>query len=148
MRRWNIYLVYNLSLKRKILLSKETDNHRNNRHYHLRWSRVDTAHFYKQLQPEIVHQQVHYHNQNISPKLLISTQRRLRKRHVFIQPKSRKQRNWKHYQQCHHVRSKAYLRRERQSYIHQLMPHHKIIKNKVQYPIQHHVAATTSRIPK
>lgn len=115
-------------------MSKETDNHGDNRHYHLRWSRVDTAHFYKQLQPEIVHQQVHRYNQNISPKLLISTQRRLRKRHVFIQPKSREQSYRENNEQRHYMWREAdrrEVRGERQGDIYQFMPHHKIIKNKV-----------------
>lgn len=98
-------------------MSEETDAHCDESDNHLGWGRIDTTYLYKKFQAEIVYQQIDYHNQDISPKLLISAQRRLRESNILIQPKTRKQRNWKHNQQCHHVRSKTYFKGKRQTYI-------------------------------
>ena len=70
-------------------MPKETDNDRDERNNHLGWSRVDTTYFDQQFQSKIIDQEIQYHNQHISKKLLATSERRVGESDILIKPKTR-----------------------------------------------------------
>ena len=70
-------------------MPKETDNDRDERNNHLGWSRVDTTYFDQQFQSKIIDQEIQYHNQHISKKLLTTAERRVGESDILIKPKTR-----------------------------------------------------------
>ena len=77
-------------------------------------------------------------------------ERGLGKGYIFVKPKTRQERDGKDYTECHNVGRDTYLGQPEKvpmkGNIHQIVPHHEIVHQKVQHPVQQHIPPTTSRI--
>lgn len=145
-------IITNLLLETVIFLTEIRDKNRYHRHKHLGWSGVDLADFHEELEPEIVHQQVHHHNRNIAHQLLSPTHGRLRESHVFIQPKPGQQRNRKHDAERENMRrdggGKDSKKRGWEVDDVSECAEQNVIKNKIKHPIEHHISTPACGIPK
>ena len=62
--------------------------------------------------------------------------------HVFIQPETRKQSDREHYAQRSDMRRQCH-----KAQIQHTVPQHKVIHQKIQHPVQHHIARTAYAVP-
>lgn len=132
----------NLFSERKILLPEIRYRHCYHRDDHLRRSRIHAADIYQQFQTEIVDRQIEYNDAYIPNKLPSTVQCRTGEGHVFIQPETRKQSDRKHYAQRSDMRRKCH-----KAQIQHTVPQHKVIHQKIQHPVQHHIARTAYAVP-
>lgn len=90
--------------KRIVFLTKITDRNRDYRDKHLTRRRVPAPNFHAEFETEIVHRQVHRHDEDVSAQLPPTVQPRCSESHVFLQPETRQQGNRKHYTQRRDMR--------------------------------------------
>ena len=81
--------------KRIVFLTKITDCNRDYRDQHLTRRRVPAPNFHAEFETEIVHRQVHRHDEDVTAQLPPAVQTRGCERHIFLQPETRQQRDRK-----------------------------------------------------
>lgn len=136
-----------LLAERKILLTKIAEDDSNSRNEHLRGSGVELANFHKELQPDIVDQNIETDNQHIAHELVPATEGRLRKGNVFIEQKTREKRYRESNAEGKDMWRNGQWKTEQRN-IHHISEsgEKKMVEKEIEHPVKHHVSSSATSV--